>query len=57
LRFVNQSILDFLGEYDSYKSGMSRAREYDNHCSRFLEAVSYLEKTIARFTEMKQGTK
>lgn len=54
-KFLIDSVLDFLQEYNSCKDHISTPRPYNEQSAKFLAAVSVYESFCARFIAEKQG--
>jgi len=55
LRFISQSVHDFLGKYDAYKKGLSTPPDYDDQAQKFIEAVNVFEYYIGKYVNAKKG--
>lgn len=57
LKFVNNSIYDFIMKYDSYKNGTATPPDFEMQSARFNQAVRFFDSKVSEFIEMKKGEK
>jgi hypothetical protein len=55
IKFVSQSVIDFMEKYDSYKNKMATPPDFENQSAKFNSAVRIFESYLSKYNEMKQG--